>query len=274
MGTGPSQVQFTGTGGFSAYGANYAVNLGGNSAQVVWGQNSFVPTGSALCLSSDYSNATIDFQNPINLASSACTVNVSDGSAAVDAKLSGVLSGAGGLAKQGNGTLELTAANSYTGQTAVDGGALRLSNPQSLPGGTGATGGTSNLYLDQGVVELASGNFFRGLGTSSGQVQFATLGGGFAAVGANRVVNLGGNSAPFTPPWTLILGSPNADAMVDFQNPITMSFFGLTVEADQGSAAVAGRLSGVVSGSPGLTKTGNGTLRTHGRQYLYRTNGH
>jgi autotransporter-associated beta strand protein len=264
LGTGPSQVQFTGTGGFSAYGANYTVNLGGNSAQVVWGQNSFVPTGSALCLSSDYSNATIDFQNPINFASSACTVNVSDGSAAVDAKLSGVLSGAGGLAKQGSGTLELTAANTYTGQTAVDGGALRLSNPQALPGGTGATGGTSNLYLNGRVVELAAGDFFRGLGTGPSQVQFGSQG-GFAAVGANRVVNLGGNSVSVTPgqnyfPGTLTLGSPNADATVDFQNRITMSFFGLTVEADEGSAAVAGKLSGVVSGSPGLTKTGNGTL--------------
>ena len=45
------------------------------------------------------------------------------------------------------------------------------------------------------MVELAAGDFTRSLGSGPGQVQFTANGGGFAAVGANRFVNLGGSSA-------------------------------------------------------------------------------
>ena len=82
----------------------------------------------------------------------------------------------------GDGTLELTASNTYTGTTTVSGGILRLSNS----GLAGCRGGSSNLTLDGGVVELAAGDFTRSLGSGAGQVQFTANGGGFAAVGANR----------------------------------------------------------------------------------------
>jgi autotransporter-associated beta strand protein len=266
LGTGPAQVQFTGSGGFSAYGANRAVNLGGSSAQVVWGQSSFVPSDSSLRLSSYFSNATVDFQNPIDLGTSVRTIDVSNGGAAVDARLSGALSGTGGLFKSGNGTLELTAANTYSGQTTVQLGALRLSNSLALPGGTGATGGTSNLLLQWGIVELASGDFLRGYGTAAEQVRISGYG-GFAAVGANRIVNLGGNSATITTfpsnplfPSTLILASVNSTATLDFQNPLNMTAFSETFQVDNGTAAIDAKLSGALSGSGGLTKTNGGTL--------------
>ena len=195
------------------------------------------------------------------------TFQVDNGTAAVDARLSGVISGSGGLTKTNGGTLQLTAANTYTGQTTIQGGVLRLSNPQALPGGCGSTGGTSNLNFDGGVLELACGDFFRGVGTGPSQVQFTALDGGFAAVGANRVVNLGGNSAPLSwgynsfAPWTLVLGSPAADATVDFQNPIELGDSLQKIRVDNGSAAIDGKLSGVLSGAQPLTKNGSGTLQ-------------
>lgn len=264
LGTGASQVQFTSEGGFSAFGANRAVNLGGSSAQVVWGQNYFVPSGAALHLSSNLSNATIDFQNPIDFGTSARYVDVMDGKAGVDAKLSGVLSGNGGLYQTNTGTLELTAANTYSGQTTVYRGVLRLSNSKALPGGCSVTGGTSNLYLFSGVIELASGDFFRGLGTGADQVQmFGSA--GFAAIGANRVVNLGGNSAslanPNQLPMTFLLGTKNSDATLDFQNPLSLSFSSETIQVDDGPAAVEAKLSGVLSGTGGLIKDNKGTLQ-------------
>ena len=69
MGTGAGQVQFvTGSGGgWAAYGANRAVNLGGSSALVTWNVGSFVLTGDALILGSSGADSTVDFQNPINL---------------------------------------------------------------------------------------------------------------------------------------------------------------------------------------------------------------
>jgi autotransporter-associated beta strand protein len=261
LGTGPDQVQFTGSGGFSAFGADRVVNLGGDTVQVVWDQSSFVPTGSALRLSSDYSNATIDFQNPIHLGDSARTVDVVNGAARVDAILSGALSGAGGLTKTGAGTLELTTANDYSGETRVSQGVLRLSHPQALPGGTGVAGGTSNLVLNSGVIELACGDFFRGVGTAPNQVQLS--GGGFAAKGGDRIVNLGGQSATVSnaPPTStkLILGSTNADGTLDFQNPMYFEF-SQTIQVEDGAAAVDARLSGTLSGARSLSKTNAGTL--------------
>lgn len=270
LGTGPSQVQFTASGGFSAYGANRIVNLGGASQSVTWGANSFVPTNYRLCLSSQFSNATVDFQNPIDFGSAVREVYVPDGSAAVDAKLSGTLYGTGGLQKSGEGTLALTAANTYTGQTQVRRGTLRLSNAQALPGGTGVAGGLSNLAFTSGgggVVELAAGNFLRGLGTGPTQVQFSYSSGGFAAVGADRIVNLGGNSAPIT--WgqsnfavfTFTLGSKSANAMVDFQNPMDFGSSWAELQIDRGSAPIDARMSGRLSGTFNIDKNGDGTLQ-------------
>ena len=139
-------------------------------------------------------------------------------------RLSGVISGSGGLTITGSGNLELTASNSYTGTTTVDYATLRLSNSAALPA-------NSNLTLEGGVVELNAGDFTRSSGSGPGQVQFTANGGGFAAVGANRVVNLGGNSATLT--WAaaavfcptgapLMLGTPSSDSMLDFQNPINL----------------------------------------------------
>ena len=85
---------------------------------------------------------------------------------------SGTLSGSGGLTMTGDGTLELTASNTYTGTTTVSGGILRLSNTGALPGGTAASDGISNLVLDGGAVELDSEDFTRGLGSGPAQVQF------------------------------------------------------------------------------------------------------
>ncbi len=136
----------------------------------------------------------VDFQNPIQILAGSgpqmVEVTAGSGTAAVNARLSGVLSGSGGLTITGGGNLELTASNTYTGPTTVSGTILRLSNSAALPSG-------SNLTLDGGVVELNAGDFLGSLGTGPGQVQFTSNGGGFSAVGANRVVNFS-NSATLT----------------------------------------------------------------------------
>ena len=232
LGTGPGQVQFTANaGGFAAVGANRSVNLS-NSATLTWGStNGFLPSGAWLTLGTQSADSTLNFQNPLNLGSGTQTIQVTagSGSASVDAQLTGAISGSGGLTIIGGGDLELTASNSYSGPTTVSGATLRLSNSTALPGGIGAASAGSNLTLDGGVIELNAGDFTRNLGTGPGQVQFTANGGGFSAVGGNRIVNLGGNSATLT--WGgsgSFLPGPSsararqlaADSMVDFQNPI------------------------------------------------------
>jgi autotransporter-associated beta strand protein len=46
---------------------------------------------------------------------------------------SGVISGIGAVTKQGNGTLTLTGANSYTGETSISAGTLRLGDNEVIP---------------------------------------------------------------------------------------------------------------------------------------------
>jgi autotransporter-associated beta strand protein len=156
VGIATNDIFWTGDGGFSAYGATREVRLNNGTASIEWASTNFVPANSALLFSSTIANAMLDFQNGLGLGTANRLVRVANGSAAVDARLSGVLSSGvgGGLVKQGLGTLELTASNTYTGETWVTAGTLLINGQQSAAtgavtvldgatlGGSGASGGT------------------------------------------------------------------------------------------------------------------------------------
>ena len=82
-------------------------------------------------------------------------VQIATGGAVIDTQafnvgLSTVLQGAGGLTKQGNGTLTLSGNNSYGGDTTVTGGLINFSIGENL--------GTGNITLDHGGLQWATGN--------------------------------------------------------------------------------------------------------------------
>jgi autotransporter-associated beta strand protein len=140
LGLGAGQVQFTTTAasGFAAFGANRFVNLGGASATVVWASagNFFIPANNnTMSLGHATATHTLDFQNPIDLNAFTRTFVVADGAAAVDAQLSGALTGASGsnFAKSGAGVLVISGANTYAGSTTVTAGTLRLGASDCLP---------------------------------------------------------------------------------------------------------------------------------------------
>ncbi|MEI6607347.1 MAG: autotransporter-associated beta strand repeat-containing protein, partial [Verrucomicrobiota bacterium] len=150
-------VNFTGAGGWAAYGADRVVNLGGASDTVSWATPGTGLNGQTLILGNATATNTVDFQNPLDLAAATRSVQVDKGSAAIDAKLSGNLTN-GNLTKTGLGTLALTGANTYTGTTTVSAGTLLVNGTNS-----GA-----------GLVSVASGATLGGTGILAGAATFST----------------------------------------------------------------------------------------------------
>ncbi|MEI6604022.1 MAG: autotransporter-associated beta strand repeat-containing protein, partial [Verrucomicrobiota bacterium] len=129
-----SGVNFTGNGGWAAYGADRVVNLGGASAPVIWAAANTGFNSKLLILGAATATHTVDLQNPLDLGTTIRVVQVYDGTAAIDGKLSGNLTGSagGGLLKTGNGALVLTGSNTYIGDTYVVAGTLVLAEKAGL----------------------------------------------------------------------------------------------------------------------------------------------
>ena len=140
-GSGIDQIQFQGSGGFAAYGADRTVNLGGKAVPDIlrYGNNGFVPDGSSFLLGAvDATHKTIVL-NPIDLGSFTQAVRVIDGPASVDGELAGGLIGLGKLIKFGTGSLRLSGSSSHTGGIEVAAGRLVVANvPDALGTGDGA----------------------------------------------------------------------------------------------------------------------------------------
>lgn len=191
VGTAAGNIRFIGDSGISAAGADRIVNFGGAGATLTWGSAGFLTNvdgttdgGYTLKLSSARSDAKLTIQNGIALGTNTNRViDVANGSAATDVVLSGVLSGSGAnLIKQGEGTLELSAENTYTGATIVSEGTLSLGSTGSLAStaytiGSGATfdvSGQSSYSLASVAVTIDVGS--SGAGFFNGPSGTMTLG--------------------------------------------------------------------------------------------------
>jgi len=216
LGTGANQVQWTGNGGFSAGASKLTVNLGGGTPLIL----GTAPTaGSTIILSSSTALAEVELQNPINLGTSARTIQVDDNtSTGTDfAVVSGVISGGAGgnLTKSGTGVLYLGNANTYSGITTVSAGALVV---QSI-GAAGATATSVGTNVGGGELRLGNGAYLMYVG--SGEVVTRTInvtsttsgptidssGSGAITIGAAGVNLISGSGAK-----TLTLRGFNTDA--------------------------------------------------------------
>ncbi len=145
VGAQSNRVQWTGSGGFAAVDGELNVKLSNNQT-MTWASNSFVPNGNALVFGSLYATNNVNFQNNINLNGGNRTIMV----IANDADLSGVAENTDNAVMNGiisNGSLTigdathtgivvLTAKNTYTGSTTINGGGLALSGKGSLTSST------------------------------------------------------------------------------------------------------------------------------------------
>ena len=138
VGTQSGQVQWTGSGGFAAVGGDLTLSLN-HGQPLIWANGgSFVPDGSTLVLGAPNATGKITLTNDITTLSSAnmvsMTVVPNQAQPGTDANsdtaiYTGVISGPGNFSvndSNNNGVLQLTKANTYTGQTYLKGGLLQL----------------------------------------------------------------------------------------------------------------------------------------------------
>ncbi len=253
------------------------VNSGANQNNLI-SSPIILAAGSPAVSVSQLGSGTLTIGNITGSASGTQTLSVGSFSGAIT--LSGVIGN--GL---GGGTVALTAnsqptistfstivttlsnSNSYSGTTTVSSGVLRLSNATALPGGINATGGTSALTINGGVVELANGNFLRDLGTGSAQFQIPSGVSGFSANAAARTVTVNNassqelvwSSSTFAPS-TLVLNDTTANNTLNLTNKIDLNGATRTIAVNANTATISGVIRDSTAGTNGIIKSGAGTL--------------
>jgi autotransporter-associated beta strand protein len=175
------------------------------------------------------------------------TLGFGDGSSTFGGSVGGI---GGRVAKTGSGTLTLSGANSYTGETRIEQGVLRIENAAALgtiDGGTTVLAGAS--------LEVDADNVYEPL---------TLAGAGVSGTGALRKVT--GGYQNWYGPISLAgdsLVAVNTGGMAFYGNVDTGTGYQLTLTVPFGLGA---GIRGSIIGSGGLTKEGQGSL------FLYAVN--
>ncbi|MDX3884195.1 MAG: autotransporter-associated beta strand repeat-containing protein [Sphingomonas sp.] len=201
----------------------------------------------------------------VDLVGDNAVIRVGDGTAAgaqMVATIDSVLGGTASLAKSDLGTLILTAANNYTGGTAINGGVIEIASDRNLGAAAGAlsfNGGTlrttadivsnraTTLGLAGGTLETAAGTSLTFAGAIGGGGGLTKAGGGTLLLTADNGYAGGTTIAA----GTLQLGNGGASGAI--QGDIANNG---TLVVDRSGRLVLG---GVISGTGAFVQAGTGT---------------
>ncbi|WP_407977350.1 autotransporter domain-containing protein [Brucella pseudogrignonensis] len=169
-------------------------------------------------------------------------INATDAISVSAGQVDGVLNGAAELTKTGSGTVTLTNANSYTGGTTIEGGALVVGN--------GAIGGSIiGDVANNGTLVLNRSDRVDFTGDISGTGSLVLTGGGVTQLGNNNQYEGSTNVAS-----SVALGTASSFGKGKISNN------GLVVFGQQ----QAGELSNVLAGAGSFVKAGAGALTLSG----------
>ncbi len=296
----------TGSGGLIKSGAGTATLTGTstytgstavNSGTLQLGADDSASTSSALSVASGATFSLNGFDGSVATIAGAGTIHLDGGTLSTagtgTTTFSGSMIGDGGFTKGGSGTLTLTGTNSYTGNTDVSAGILRIGANNSLGAATAvtvATGATFDVndrtqavatIAGAGAIDLGSGALST-TGTGSTTYSGTMSGTGtFTKAGSGTLTLSGTNTytgATTIQEGTLQLGASNvlangtavtvsSGAVLDlggFSETVATLAGAGTVQFDGGSLTVAGSgsttFSGDFTGDGTFTKQGAGVL--------------
>jgi fibronectin-binding autotransporter adhesin len=267
------------SGGFSAIGGDRVVNFNNDSSTKTWGSNGFMTGSSTLQLATTYADSTITIQNGIDLGTSSRTVQVADGSAAVDAVLAGPISSIGSpnFTKTGSGNLTVSGSYIAAGGTIIpNGGTLLITGKVS--GGVGVTSSQFGAGTATAVLTLTNdASDFTGPVGSGGQgnINFTSiadvgqpsaLGSGAAPISVNNssITFIGTTTQTSNRPWAISnTGSivNNSTAPLKLSGDATIGTNN-TLRLTAGGTSGVNEFGGAISGSGATVfKRGGGTWR-------------
>lgn len=190
-----------GTLGFGSFGnpitCTKPIVLNGGSINTTWNGND----GSATVAST------------VELAATSSTINVQGGSTIT---LTGAVSGNGSLQKTGSGTLALTVAPAYAGNTTVTEGTLSLAASGLADASTVLVGSSATLQLDFAGTDTVEALFINGVQQAAGVYDSAHASGRFAGTGTLTVTT--GPIATAYESWETDNGIAGAGSAADSDN--------------------------------------------------------